>query len=33
MDLNIKDDITPTLDVPNKRGRPRKNDADIAPIT
>jgi hypothetical protein len=33
MDLNIKDDITPTFDVPNKRGRPRKNDADIAPIT
>jgi len=33
MDLNIKDDITPTLDVPNKRGRPRKNDADVAPIT
>ena len=33
MDLNIKDDIKPTLDVPNKRGRPRKNDADVAPIT
>jgi hypothetical protein len=33
MDLNIKDDITPTLDVPNKRGRPRKNDVDVAPIT
>ena len=33
MDLNIKDDITPILDIPNKRGRPRKNDADIAPIT